>query len=88
MKEYGIRCAIRNCILSQIRASSTGVGVKVQRTLHRRREIPNLKSIIGVLIGQIKNVVKKVSPHSSSWRNTNLDPNQGEWSSWFTKLVF
>jgi hypothetical protein len=33
---------------------------------HRRREVPNLKSIIGVLIGQMKNVVKKVSPHSSS----------------------
>ncbi len=56
-------------------------------SITQRREIPNLNRINGVIIGQKKKCRKKVSPHSSSWRNTNLHPNCCEWSSWFTKLV-
>jgi hypothetical protein len=31
--------------------------------------------------------LSKVSPHSSSWKNTNLHPNCCEWYGRFTKLV-
>ena len=76
-----------HCFLTN-KKIKTRWGLLKMHCVHRRREIPNLKSSIGVHIGQKQKCLKKVSPLSSSCQNTNLHPNCCEWSSWFTNSVF